>query len=442
MKRIHSITVAFSLLFATALPLAALTVPSRGFAETTAVRESILSTWLAGEIDQVRALKPIEVIDRFGYSFDVSQKKTAAGDEVGVTVVPRSRSGAQGMWVLTRRLSDGACVRISVYPVADANVRVDIRPDGTNPEKGRSRLDLVIYGAYAVRDVIVGVPFFSLYAVPFSNIVALTARTVPWELAGCDPSLYGDIESMILEIREKLPTLVYLEDGAFDENYRPILIESGLPQDPRKVLEAMPVGLTPGIVVGGVNCSGFAKWIVDGIIRPEAGQGTFIEPMKGRTDAPETEFTKPVRESRDLFFALDWVRNLASAAESLRVGKTVKPDGSGVNVTVDTFSGQTPFVKNVGYRVSELYPLLYALAIREPGNFYLGAISRERGNPPMRQYHHVVALFPRFDRDGLFSVTVFESAAETPCDGFIARDSDAFAYLVRIRAPEGAYFEP
>lgn len=442
MKRINTRGPAvFFLIFAFS-PIFAFTVPSPEFSDSAAVRSSIVNDWLTEEIDPLRALKPVEVTDRYGNVYDISQKKSASGETLDVTVAPRARAGVQGTWILSRKLIDGSCDRISVYPVADANIRVDVKPDGTNPEKGRCRLDLVIYGAFAARDVNVGVPFFSLYTAPFSSLVSLTATTVPWELIDPDPSLYDDIGSMIMEIREKLPTLVYLDDGAFDENYSPVLIATGQAQDPKKVLAAIPLGQNPALVAGGVNCSGFAKWIVDGIIRTEAGQGTFIVPLKGRTDAPSTYFTEPVRESRDLFFALDWTRNLASAAESLRVGRTVKPDESGVNVTVDTFSGMTPFVKNVGYKVKELYPLLYKLAVREPGNFYLGAISRERGNPPMRQYHHVVAFFPRFDRDGQFSVAVFESAVETPCDVFIAKNADAFAYLVRVRAPEAAYFEP
>lgn len=441
MKRIRTFA-ALCLLASAATRVSALTVPSPEFADSAAVRASVLNAWLVEEIDPLRRLKPVEISDRYGVVYDVSQKKNASLDALDVTVAPRERVGSQGIWVLSRKLVDGSCDRISVYPLPDANVRVDIRPDGTNPEKGRSLLDLVIYGAYAARGVTVGVPFFSLYTAPFSTVVALTERTVPWNLVDPDPSRYADIESMIMEIREKLPTLVYLDDGAFDENGEPVLIATGEKQDPKQVLAAIPLGQDIKAVAGGVNCSGFAKWIVDGIIRSEAGQGTFIGPLKDRTDAPETEFTVPVRESRDLFFALDWTRNLASAAESLRVGRTVRPDASGVNVTVDSFSGLTPFVKNVGYRVSELYPLLYKLAVAEPGNFYLGAISRERGNPPMRQYHHVVALFPRFDRAGQFSVAVFESAAETPCDVFIAKNADAFVYLVRVRAPESAYFEP
>lgn len=442
MKRLFTRGAAVFLVACAFSPVYAFTVPSRDFADSASVRESVLKTWLTEEIDPLRAMKPAEVTDRYGYVYDISQAKSASGETLDVTVAPRERAGAQGTWVLSRRLIDGSCVRISVYPVADANIRVDVRPDGTNPEKGRCRLDLVVYGAFAAKDVNVGVPFFSLYTAPFSGLVSLTAATVPWELVDPDPSLYDDVESMILEIREKLPTLVYLDDGAFDENYAPVLIATGEAQDPKKVLAAIPLGQNPALVAGGVNCSGFAKWIVDGIIRAEAGQGTFIAPLKGRTDAPSTLFTEPVRESRDLFFALDWTRNLASATESLRVGRTVKPDEGGVNVTVDPFPGMTPFVRNVGYKVKELYPLLYKLAVREPGNFYLGAISRERGNPPMRQYHHVVAFFPRFDRDGQFSVAVFESAVETPCDVCIAKNADAFAYLVRVRAPEAAYFEP
>lgn len=422
--------------------LSAFEVPPVEFRDSAGVRSLILNDWLWGELDRVRLLQPEELADPYGYRFAVSQKRDADNGFLSITVSPVDKTGVQGEWVLRRRLSDGLPDCISVYPLPDRNVRVDLRPEGTNPEKGRSRLDLVIYGAFAIRDASVGIPFTALYSAPFSTVVSLTVKTAPWDLLDPDPRRYADVESAASKIRERLGTLVYLEDGAFDENGNPVLIEDGSAQDPSKVWEALSPGQNPADVTGGVNCSGFAKWIVDGIVRPAAGQGTLIAPLRTQTASPETHFTELVRESRDLFFALDWTRNLASSVVSLTGKKTVKPDVSGVDVTAGPFPDSCAYSVNVGYRTREILPLLYWLAVRESGHIYLGAISRERGVPAMRQYHHVAAFFPYFDANGQFTVAVFESAAETPIQTFLERNGDSYVNLVRIRMPEAAYFEP
>ena len=76
------------------------------------------------------------------------------------------------------------------------------------------------------------------------------------------------------------------------------------------------------------------------------------------------------------------------------------------------------------------------------GHFYLGAISRERGEPLLRQYHHIALFFPWFDDAGAFHVAVFESAVETPPEKFVSANSDAWVHLVRVRAPQTGYFWP
>jgi hypothetical protein len=91
--------------------------------------------------------------------------------------------------------------------------------------------------------------------------------------------------------------------------------------------------------------------------------------------------------------------------------------------------------------VDGLRPLLYILAIREPGNFYIAAFNRRMGESvSLRQYFHEALLFPYFDDSGTFRVAVFESAAETSLEAVIRRYPEEFVHLVRIPAqPE---FDP
>ena len=105
---------------------------------------------------------------------------------------------------------------------------------------------------------------------------------------------------------------------------------------------------------------------------------------------------------------------------------------------------------NAGFGFEGLTPLLYTLAIDEPGRIYLAAVNNEfgspvtpdnpRGLPRIRQYYHVAVLVPYFTERGVFQVAVFESAAETSFARFRTRYPDQFVNLVRI--PIEAAFDP
>jgi len=442
MKRILLNAAVVYLLLFTAAGAFGAGVPTDGYPDSAAVRMQIADAWLGAELDLLSAFPSADYTDRYVQTFTVSQKKDTKAGFVAITVAPVVPDGMQGTWILYRRLSDGMGDHIRIYPERDADRYITLRPDGSDPAKGKTLLDLHIYGAFACRNIPVGLPFLMMYTATLTSIVRMTANTVPWNLLTPDTPRYRDLIAVSGIIRERLGTLVYLEDGAFNEKGEPVLILEGSPQDPKAVRLAMAPGQKQETVAGGVNCSGFGKWIVDGIISPRAGAGLYINPLKTATASPDNHFTEPWREKRDLFFALDWTRNLASAVVSMETGRTVKPDASGVDVTAEPFAGGTGYEKNVGYRAEEILSLLYWLAVRESGNFYLGAVSSERGAPLLRQFHHVAAFFPYFEPDGTFKVAVFESAAETPVTAFISRNAGSFIHLVRIRSPEAGYFQP
>lgn len=414
------------------------------FPESDSARTMAAERWFAAPPDTVAALKGALIADPYGDSFEISA--SAQGAILSVTLVPASlpAESIAGRWTLNRDSSTGENISIVVNPVNDPDIILTLRP-GTG---AKSLLDLSIYGLYVRKGVPFGMAFPSVLTSSIEAIAELTRRTVPWDLVLPDPILYGDIASGVEKIRSRLPTLVYLDDGAFDDAGKPVLIESGAAQDPKTVLASAADGRDLALVQGGVNCSGFVKWIVDGIVRPTAGSATFVNSLKRWSSAPETGFTERYRESRDVFFALDWTRNLAAAVVSLNAGRTVFPDAAGIDVTAEPFSGALGFETDVGYPVKELLPMLYWLAAKEGGNWYLGAISRERGergntaNPLLRYYHHAAAFFPWFDSDGRFHVAVFESAVETPVKTFVDRNLDAWIFLTRVDMPAPGRFEP
>lgn len=440
------------------------------FTESDSARREIADRWLTAPLDTIRALKNERVVDPYGDIFEVSV--TRSNNRIAVTVlpvenpqaallparaapqnsaeVPDTFSGSAGSppiagrWTYYRDAATGDPVSIEVYPLEDPSIILTLRP-GTGV---KSLLDLSIYGLNARKGVPFGMSFSSLLTAPVSSVAALTERTVPWDLVFVDTLRYGNVASGVLKIREGLRTLVYLEDGAFDETGEPVYIKTGAAQDPKAVLNAAEPGRDLTMIRGGVNCSGFTKWIVDGIIRPTAGSGTFISALKRWSSAPETGFTERYRETNDVFFALDWTRNLAAAVVSLDAGYTVFPSDAGIDVTVEPFSGASGYETDVGYPVRELMPMLYYLAAKEGGHWYLGALSRERGergnavNPLLRYYHHAAAFFPWFDEAGRFHVAVFENAEETPAEVFTERNRDAWIFLTRVDMPTPARFVP
>ncbi len=434
--------VALGLLICTLTPAVARDFVDPLYPESDTLRSALFDSWLAQELSQVILRKKTVMQDSWGVSFEISQHKDETANLLEIHIRPESEASPRGTWILSRQLSDGMPRSIRIYPTLDSSVYITLVSDGDSPEKGRTLLSVHAYGRQLYQDVSLGKPLVTLYTASFKDIRSLTSHTVRWNLLSPDVAAYEDIRATVALVRSGLPRLVYLDDGAIDERGVPVYIRTGEKQDRDAILAAVQPGQDPSMIIGGVNCSGFAKWVVDGIIRPATGGRIRIPSLKQRTDSPETHFTEPWRESRDLFFGLDWARHLASAAASLSLRTTVLPDSSGVDVTVEPFSGTSGYERNVGYRMSDLLPLMYYLALTEPGHFYLAALSRYRGEPLLRQYHHLAVCMPYFDVDGRFYLVVFENAEETASDSFIISNADAWVHLSRVRAPQSGRFQP
>jgi len=176
--------------------------------------------------------------------------------------------------------------------------------------------------------------------------------------------------------------------------------------------------------LAGLNCSGFVKWIIDGILRPRTGSRLSINPLKAPFGDRGSLFSVNWEERRDPYFGLDWIRNLAAEANgTLRSDKHRKLEE--FEVRSDNFSlvivnenrtfvtkSYPGFLHEAGYGIEGIHPLLYTLAVDEPFSFYLAAVNNEvgapatpqnqQGAPRLRQYFHVAALVPYFDEYGVF----------------------------------------
>jgi hypothetical protein len=302
-------------------------------------------------------------------------------------------------------------------------------------------MDVVLYGGYVVRSLPVPVPFERLYTMPLNDVLNLAGPRFPRRYFDPIPEDYYYSRKFIAQVRPHLSRLRFADDGAIDENGNYVFIETLMPQ-------------TAG--VAGLNCSGFAKWLIDGILRPVTGKRLSIPPLKAPFGSRGSSLTELWEELRDPFFGLDWIRNLAAEANSVlrstRYGILeefeVRSDSFSLVLVPEERSfvlhSYPGFLHEAGYGTEGLYPLLYTLAIEEPGRFYLAAVNTEsgpettvdnpRGRPRLRQYFHVAALVPYFDEFGVFRVVVFESAAETSFNNFRTRYPGHYINLVRIPA--------
>jgi hypothetical protein len=218
-----------------------------------------------------------------------------------------------------------------------------------------------------------------------------------------------------------------MDDGAMDSSGRLVFIATGNPA---------PSGL------GGFNCSGFAKWVIDGFYSPLTGSLTNIDTLRSRdSDLLGRAWSAKFEEEQDPYFGLDWSRGLARALAEARTGQMPGPEALDVTVS-DRFT----HVKDVGYRVEDLPGLLYFLARSRPGTIYLGSVNaRSKGAPEgasmlLRQHHHVVVFLPFFDEDGGFHAVVMERNKETGVPSLIRRYKGEYINLVR--ADSGGQFDP
>jgi hypothetical protein len=353
---------------------------------------------------------------------------------------------AQGSWILTRQRDTGAPSRIRVFLRSDPYTYIQFRPFSED----KCLLDLVLYDAYLVRSLPLPLAFERLYTVPVAEALSLGGERIPRNYFEPDPENYRELRLFMNALRERLPELSFADDGAIDEGGNYVFIQTLEAQNPA------------GGGRGGLNCSGFAKWVVDGILRPLTGERLPIAPLKAPYGGRGSSFTEAWEELRDPFFGLDWIRNLASRAMSvLRSPSYARMEEfevrdtpfseliirSGNSASLRSYPG---FLENAGFGFEGLHPLLYTLAINEPGRIYLGTVSDElaapvtagnpRGLPRMRQYFHVAVLIPYFNEYGNFQVAVFESAEETRFSKFKTRYPGHYINLVRI--PVERTFDP
>ena len=427
-------------------PLFALDVPVSRISDDSQLRIGLRDSWFYDTPASVLSRRP--AIEQLPTGERVEVKAVEGRNEIMVIISRENSRGQfpgweQGSWMLTRRKDTGAGILIRIFPRSDQYTYIQFRP--FNDE--RCQMDVILYGGYLVRSMPIAVPFERLYTMQLNDILRLAGPKFPIQYFDLDPQYYRNSRQLVEQVRRHLGDLQFADDGAIDENGNYVFIETLQPQ----------TSASPGL-----NCSGFAKWLIDGILRPVTGQRLPITPLKAPFGDRGSSFTVNWEQSRDPYFGLDWIRNLAVEANTVLRSPSsraieefeVRSDNFSLvmvsenrNFVTHNYPG---FLTDAGYGVEGLHPLLYTLAVENPFSFYLAAVNNEvgapvtpdnlRGSPRLRQYFHVAALIPYFDEYGVFRIVVFESAAETSFNAFRSRYPGHYINLVQI--PAASAFEP
>ena len=316
---------------------------------------------------------------------------------------------SRGSYIFKSDRKTGALTQIKIFLHSETGSFIRITADGR-----RSLAEVYLFDYQLYRNLVIPIPLEQIALEPFGRIRELSRYQIDWDLLlplHIDPADMT-ARNMVASIRDVLGTLKDSDDGAMDADGGFRLIED----------------LTDNLE-SGFNCSGFAKWIVDGVYYPRTGSLLSIEKLKEKhTELRGNQWSLVFEEERDPYFGLDWTRNLACSVLYLHSQSHISPEGADVRY-VKHFS----YTEDVGFRMQDLRVIFYILAVRQPGFFYLGSVNRDFGSDPvLKQHTHVAVLFPYFDNNGIFKVSVFERNVETGISSLQRRYPSDHIHLVRV----------
>ena len=315
---------------------------------------------------------------------------------------------SRGTYIIKRDIFDGSFIQVKVFIKDDPGCFVRIFPD-----EERVLMDIFLYDNPVNRGIAIPLSLDDIIIGSFYELIKLTENSVDWEFLFPEPFFpgYRVIEDMINKIREKLPDLKDADDGAMNK--------SG---------EFVKISDLSILAEGGFNCSGFAKWIADGLYFSKTGEYMDISRLKEKhMDSRGHDWSSRFENERDPYFGLDWTRNIAGILADLNLSHEY---AEGTDVRKIPFMN---YIEDVGYPISSLEMILYNLAVAEPGSFYLGSINREFGTEPiLRQHTHVAVLFPYITHIGEFKIVIMERNRENTLEAFIAEHPGEYIHLVGI----------
>lgn len=426
---------------------------TKGIPDSSEIREGLVEKWFEAPLSEVRTYLPEVYVNSVGEKFQVRLEENdasfnvfvAPATEINVNVYSNAGVSSEkrevfpgdgiGSWVLVRDKKTGNPIRIRYYFLRNSEVFIQFTPHGKT-----SLADLVIFENYAARGVPAGIPFSNFYTASFAEVMKVTKTKLPWKYVQTDNSDYHSILQMAAIIHENLPYIIIADDAMYDEDNKLVSITTG------KELNIVGNNSQDNHLY--LSSAGFLKWIADGLVEPVCGSQIKRSPLILETvNVKDTGYQGILSQKYNLFFGLDWIRNLASAVISVFSGKTYKFNQSGVDVTINPFAASisaagtvntVTFIENTGYNVAVLKSLLYVLAATEPEAFYFGAI-RETDrtvSPEVKVFNNCVVFLPYFDEQGGFNCFVFMNGRQYSLEDFCTLYADDFVYLTRAKSKD------
>ncbi|MCL2705020.1 MAG: hypothetical protein FWE72_02300 [Spirochaetaceae bacterium] len=316
-----------------------------------------------------------------------------------------------GTYVIRKDARTGVFNQIKIFLNNDPDTFVRI-----NSHNEGSVLEFSLFKSMVYKDILIPININKLITEPFETIIKLSDYIIKWDMLY---TFYNETENRFVmdichEIDKKLPALNDSDDGAQEWNGDFVFIRNS---------EANPAK--------GFNCSGFAKWVADGVFSAKTNRLMDISVLKKKNlfDRRDT-LSILYEDARDPFFGLDWTRNIAMTIYEL--------DNRGKKVSIsDVDVRDYPYEKyseDIGYSIASLKALLYYLAVTNPGYIYLGSVNGDFGkNPVLRQHFHVVVFLPYIGQNGNFYPVVYERNIKRPINDFIKKYPQESIHLVRIK---------
>ncbi len=316
-----------------------------------------------------------------------------------------------GTYVIKRDARNGMIGQIKIFLNNDADTFVRIVPHNEG-----SMLEFSLFKSMVYKDILIPISINKLMTEPFETIVKLSDYIVNWDILY---SFYNETENKYVmnisqEIDKKLPLLKDSDDGAQDSKGGFVFIKDSQP-NPEK----------------GFNCSGFVKWVADGVFSAKTKQLMDIGTLKKKNllDRRNT-LSLLYEDERDPLFGLDWTRNIAMTIYELdNPQKKVRLS----DIDVKDYPYEI-YSEDIGFSVPNLKALLYYLTVTNPGYIYLGSVNGDFGKDPvLRQHYHVVLFIPYIGPNGNFYPVVYERNIKRPIDEFIKKYLQESIHLVQIK---------
>ncbi|UER67676.1 hypothetical protein LKV13_02585 [Borrelia sp. BU AG58] len=312
--------------------------------------------------------------------------------------------------------------QVKIFFINRADTFIRIKPDGLH-----SSADFYLINTLIHKEVKLPFKIMDIATGSFLEIAKYVSSFI--DLKFFNPrylEVYENVSDTVDKFRAflKASSIAEVPDGAMNEFGEMVYIKTGKPQGEVK----------------GFNCSGFGKWVADSIYKTMAGTLLKIEDLKIRhIGVRGNSFTEKYEFSKDLFFGLDWTRNIGYRLKNANIGL----DLTRIKENDVTNVGFLKYVENRGYAIDSLEFILYYLTLNEPGHMYFGSINTTTKVHSGKVFHkHVVVLFPFIDKESIFRISVMEVNDETSIKSLRKRYPNSYIHLVRVKAVKGVSIVP